>query len=105
MILHTVFFQLKPETDEAKVEEMVRTTRSLLLKIPEVMSVKSGRNVDPRSEWAFFFAIETESLEKLKMTLEDPFHFKFLEAVIKPNTTNHFAMDFELDPSKDLKYS
>jgi len=105
MILHSVFFQLKPEVDEARVEEMVRTTRSLLLKIPEVLGVKSGRNVDPRSEWSFFFAIETETLDKLKMTLEDPFHLKFVETVIKPNTTNHFAMDFELDPSKDLKYS
>ncbi|MFD0895433.1 Dabb family protein [Luteolibacter ambystomatis] len=105
MISHVVFFQLKPEVDEARVEEMVRTTRSLLLKIPEVLSVKSGRNVDTASEWQFFFNIETESLEKLKITLEDPFHLKFVESVIKPSTTAHFAMDFELDPSKDLRYS
>jgi len=105
MISHVVFFQLKPEADDAKVEEMVRTTRSLLLKIPEVLSVKSGRNVDTASEWQFFFNIETESLEKLKITLDDPFHLKFMESVIKPNTTTHFAMDFELDPSKDLRYS
>ncbi|MGC4014335.1 MAG: Dabb family protein [Luteolibacter sp.] len=105
MISHVVFFQLNPGTDEARVEEMVRTTRSLLLKIPEVLSVKSGRNVDTASEWQFFFNIETESLEKLKITLEDPFHLKFQESVIKPNTAAHFAMDFELDPSKDLRYS
>ncbi|BCU77306.1 Dabb family protein [Luteolibacter sp. LG18] len=105
MILHVVFSQLKPEVDDAKVEDMVRTTRSLLLKIPEVLSVKSGRNVDEASEWQFFYDVETESREKLKITLEDPFYLKFMEAVIKPNTVNQFAMDFELDPSKDLRYS
>lgn len=105
MIHHVVFFQLKPEVDGPKLEEMVRTTRSILLKIPEVLGVKSGRNIDKSSEWQFFFAIEVESLDKLKMTLDDPFHLKFLENVIKPNTVGHFAMDFELDPSKDLKYS
>ena len=105
MIHHVVFFQLKPEVDEPKLEEMVRTTRSILLRIPEVLGVKSGRNVDTRSEWQFFLAIEVESLDKLRMTLDDPFHLKFLETVIKPNTAGHFAMDFELDPSKELKYS
>ncbi|MEI7927410.1 MAG: Dabb family protein [Verrucomicrobiales bacterium] len=105
MIHHVVFFQLKPEVDRPKLEEMVRTTRSILLKIPEVLGVKSGRNVDSRSEWQFFFAIEVESLDKLKMTLDDAFHLKFMETVIKPNTAGLFTMDFELDPSKELKYS
>lgn len=105
MILHVVFFQLKPDSGDAVVEEMMRTTRSLLLKIPEVLTVKSGRNLDPNSEWTFFFSIETESRDKLRMTLEDPYHLKFVEVVIKPHTTSHFAMDFEMDPSKDLKYS
>jgi hypothetical protein len=105
MINHVAFFQLQPHVDNAKLEEMVRTTRSLLLKIPEVLSVKSGRNVDPKSQWNFFVAIEVESLDKLKITIEEAVHLKFVETVIKPNTTSHFSMDFEMDPSKDLKYS
>lgn len=105
MIHHVVFFQLQPHVDAPKLEEMVRTTRSLLLKIPEVLAVKSGRNVDPSSQWPFFMAIEVESLDKLKVTMEEPVHLKFVESVIRPNTTAHFSMDFELDPSKDLKYS
>jgi hypothetical protein len=105
MIHHVVYFQLKPEVDSAMVEELVRTSRSLLLRIPEVMSVRSGRNLDPESQWQFFVAIEVNSLDKLRITLDDPFHLKFIEKHIKPNTVAHFAMDFELDPSKDLKYS
>jgi hypothetical protein len=77
----------------------------LLLRIPEVLSVRSGRNLDPDSQWQFFVAVEVASLDKLRITLDDPFFLKFIEKHIKPNTVGHFAMDFELDPSKDLKYS
>lgn len=105
MIHHVVYFQLKPEADAGVVEELVRTSRSLLLRIPEVLSVRSGRNLDANSQWQVFVAIEVSSLDKLKVTLDDPFHLKFIEKYIKPNTSGHFAMDFELDPSKDLKYS
>ncbi|HVJ46662.1 MAG TPA: Dabb family protein [Luteolibacter sp.] len=105
MIHHVVFFQFKPETDTAKVEELVRTTRSWLLKIPEVLNVRSGRNIDPESQWPFFLAIEVDSLEKLRIVKENPHHLKLVETLIKPNTSSHFAMDFELDPSKNLKYS
>jgi hypothetical protein len=105
MIHHVVYFQLKPEVDEAMMEELVRTSRSLLLRIPEVLSVRSGRNLDTESQWRFFVAIEVNSLDKLKVTLDDPFHLKFIEKHIKPNTVAQFAMDFELDPSRDLKYS
>ena len=105
MINHVAFFQLQPHVDHVKLEEMVRSTRSLLLKIPEVLSVKSGRNVDANSQWSFFVAIEVESLDKLKITIEEAVHIKFIETVIKPNTSSQFIMDFEMDPSKDLKYS
>ena len=105
MIHHVVYYQLKPEVDAAMVEELVRTSRSLLLRIPEVLNVRSGRNLAPDSQWQFFVGIEVNSLDKLRVTLDDPFHLKFVEKYIRPNTLTQFAMDFELDPSKDLRYS
>ena len=105
MIHHVVLFQLTPETDAETVETMVRSSRSLLLKIPEVLAVRSGRNVDPDSQWQFFFSIEVDSREKLRAVLDDPFHLKLMEKTIKPVTTTSFTMDYELDPSRNLKYS
>ena len=105
MIHHVVFFKLKPEVDDLKLEEMIRSTRSMLLKIPEVLSVRSGRNIDTTAEWPFFLTVEVETLEKLRMYVEDPVHLKYIEMVIKPNTTARFALDFQTDPSKSLKYS
>ena len=105
MIHHVVYFQLKPEVDAATLETLVRQSRSLLLRIPEVLSVRSGRNLDPASQWQFFLAIEVASREKLRIASDDPFYIKFIEKHIKPAVTGQFAMSFELDPSKDLKYS
>lgn len=105
MIHHVVYSELNPGVDAAVMEELVRMSRSLLLKIPEVLAVHSGRNLDPDSQWQFFFSIEVDSLEKLRATLDDPFHLKLIEKYLKPNTRNSFSLNFELDPSRDLKYS
>lgn len=105
MIHHVVYFQLNPGVDAVLMEELVRTSRSLLLRIPEVLAVRSGRNIDPGSQWQFYFSIEVDSLEKLRITLDDPFHLKLVEKWLKPHTSDSFAMDYELDPSRDLKYS
>ena len=44
-------------------------------------------------------------MEKLGLVREDPFHLKFIQKFIKPNTHKQFGMIFELDPSRELKYS
>ncbi len=105
MIHHAVHFQLKPGVDAAAIVSLVRTSRSMLLKIPEVLVVRSGRNLDPESPWQFFFAIEVVSRAKLRVALDDAVLLKLLDHVIGPLATDRIAMDYELDPSKDLKYS
>ena len=105
MIDHIVLCRLKPEVNAEKLEEMVRSSRSSLLKIPEVLRVSSGRNLSPESEWAFYFSVEVESREKLNITQDDPVYHKFIERVIRPNTEMHNTFNFETDPSKDLRYS
>jgi hypothetical protein len=105
MIHHVAHFQLVGGADPTTLEELVRTSRSQLLKIPEVLAVKSGRNLDPQSPWQFFFAVEVDSREKLRTLLEDPFYLKLLSQSILPHALAHLTLDFELDPSRDLKYS
>jgi hypothetical protein len=105
MIHHVIYFQLNESVGAAELEEMVRASRSWLLKIPEVLTVRSGRNLDPESQWQFFYSIEVESKEKLRFVLDDANHLKFTEKFIKPHTRNRFGQDFELDPSRDLRYS
>lgn len=105
MIHHLLFFKLKPEVDAAGLEEMIRTSRSILLKVPEVLSVRSGRSIDRESEWPFYIALEFESLCKKRIFEDDPHFLKFQKVVVDRMTQASYHMDYETDPSKDLKYS
>jgi len=105
MVHHVTYLQLNQKVDHTLLEEMVRASRTWLLKIPEVLAIRSGRNLDPDSQWQFFYSFEVESREKLRLVKEDAFHLKFEQQFIQPNTESRIEMEFELDPSRDLKYS
>jgi len=105
MIHHLVLFKLKPEVDDEKIEWMMRQTRILLLKIPEVLNIKCGKPVAPNVPWPFFVSVDVESLEKLAVYRDAPNHAKFLEEVIDPHTTERIAIDYEMDPGRDVRYS
>jgi Stress responsive A/B Barrel Domain. len=105
MVHHLVLFKLKPEVDDAKIEWMMRQTRIQLLKIPEVLNVRCGKPITPNADWTFFLSVDVESMEKLAIYRDDPNHVKFVEEVIRPNTTERMAIDYEMDPAKDVRYS
>jgi hypothetical protein len=105
MVHHIVLFKLKPEVTLARIEEIMMNTRMQLLKIPEVLSIKCGKRIDPELPWPFFIAIDFESMDRYEIFREDPIHVKFMEEVIKPNTAESLALDFEMDPGKDVRFS
>ena len=78
MVHHVSLFKLKPEVTPEKLEQIMMTTRMTLLKIPEILSVRCGKNIDLDSEWPFFIALDFESLEKLAMTEDDAIYMKFV---------------------------
>lgn len=105
MVHHIVLLKLKPSVTAEKLDEMIRSSRSQLLKIPEVLSLRSGKNIELDSEWAFFVAIDFESTAKLAMCKDDPIYVKFVAEVIKPNIVHSQTMNYETEPGKDVKYS
>ena len=105
MVHHLTLFKLKPEVTPAKLEEMMMTTRMSLLKIPEIRSVRCGKNIDQKSEWPFFIALDFESMEKLRMTEEDAIYMKFVADVVKPHTGENVVLSYEMEPGKSVKYS
>ncbi|MEO0447618.1 MAG: Dabb family protein [Verrucomicrobiota bacterium] len=102
MVHHLTLFKLRPEVTEEELEVMIRTCRSQLLRIPEVLQLRSGRNVDLGSPWPFFVAMDFESLDKLAMFLKDPLYQRFREEVLRPNTKERLDLRFESDPAKNL---
>ena len=105
MIHHIVLYKLKPEVTPARVEEMMMNARMQLLKIPEVLSIKCGKRIDPETSLPFFIAIDFESMDKFAIFQEEPIYVKFMEEVIKPNTADSLNLDFEMDPGKDVRFS
>jgi hypothetical protein len=105
MVHHIILFKLKAEVSPADVEDMMMNTRMMLLKIPEVLSIKCGKRIDPEMPWPFFIAIDFESMDKYAIYREDPIHVKFVEDIIKPNTSDSLTLDFEMDPGKDVRFS
>ena len=78
--------------------------RMQLLKIPEVLSIKCGKRIEEEMNWPFFIAIDFESMDKYAIFREDPIYVKFMEEVIKPNTEQSLALDFEMDPGKTFGF-
>jgi hypothetical protein len=105
MVHHIVLFKLKPEVTPEKLEEIMMNTRMQLLKIPEVLSIKCGKRIDPANEWPFFLAVDFESMDKLAVYRDDPVHMKYVEEILKPNITDRLALDYEMDPGKDVRFS
>jgi hypothetical protein len=105
MVHHVALYKLRPETSEENVEEMIRKTRSLLLKIPEALSVRSGKRISAETAWPFFVSIDFESRAKQAIFKDDPVYLKFLEEVVRPYTTESLTADYEMDPGKNVKYS
>ncbi|MFL6584157.1 MAG: Dabb family protein [Chthoniobacterales bacterium] len=105
MVHHVVLCKLKPEVTPARVEEMMMNTRMQLLKIPEVLSIKCGKKINPDAPWPFFIAIDFESMDKHQIFQEDSIYVKFVEEVIKPNVAESLDLDFEMDPGKDVRFS
>jgi hypothetical protein len=105
MVHHIGLYKLKPGVTPQETEEMMMNARMQLLKIDEVLSIKCGKRVDQDNPWPFFIAIDFESMDKQGIFREDPIYIKFVEEVIKSKTTEYLALDYEMDPGKDVNLS
>lgn len=105
MVTQVSLYKLRPEVTPDKVEEIMRKTRSQLLHIREILSVRAGKRIDPACEWPFMIVIDFESLDKKAMCLEDPIWVKFTHEVIRPLVIEQLTLEYELEPGRDIKYS
>lgn len=105
MICQVSLFTLKPEITPERLEEIMCSTRTNLLRIREVLHLNVGKRIHSDDPWDWFLSIETESLDKLAILQDDPYYFKFLHEVLEPSVDKKQVLTFEMDPRKDVKYS
>ncbi len=95
MIHHAVFFKLVAEVDEVKLEEIIALTCKMLPQIPGVQHVRAGKNILGDAEWPFFLTVDLDSVEALEAYRIHPVHLEYVDAVVKPFTTERFALDYD----------
>lgn len=105
MIAYLSLYKLKPEVTADEFEDMMSQTRMQLLRVSEILTVKTGKRVNPADEWQWFVFLEVESMDKLVIAQDDPHYIKFREEVVKANISEQHSTAFEMEPRKDVKYS
>ena len=105
MVHLVVLCKLEGHVTREWVEEMSRSARSLLLKVPEVLAVRAGKRIDNDNVYPFFYSVDLESMDKLEMYRDDPNQVKFYAEVVEPHTHDRVEVVYELEPNKDRRYS
>src|SRR5437762_12713929 len=97
MVHHIVLYKLKPEVTPARVEEMMMNTRMRLLEMPEVLSIKCGKRIDPQMTWPYFIAIDFDAMDIYAILSEDSVFVQLNEEMIKSNTAEAHTLDYQMD--------
>ncbi len=105
MVIEVTLLKLRTEVTPDRVDEMMRRVRSILLRVPQVLTVRSGKKIEPFCEWPFFIAVEFETRDKQAMAHDDPLWLKYTHEVLKPHATEQLTLHYELEPGRDVKYS
>ena len=105
MIHYIAFYTLKDDVSSENIEEMIRMSRSRLLRINEAHNVRSGRTIQLDSEFPFFISADFESLDKLAIFREDPQNLKFEHEILAKYTDERKEFLYETEPGKDIRYS
>jgi hypothetical protein len=105
MVHYIALYKLRADVTDDQLEMIIRTSRSKLLKIPEVLTLRSGKRIEADSEWPFFIAIDFESLDKMVHYLVHPIYIRFKNEVLRQWTTQRLELRYETDPGKNTKYS
>jgi len=105
MIAHVRLYKISESISDERIDELMRHARSQLLKIGEVLYIRSGKRVSETNAWEFFIYLEYQNLNKMRICHDDPIFLKFLHDHITPNIAAEQEFTYELEPGKDTKYS
>ncbi|MDR1192416.1 MAG: hypothetical protein LBK60_12265 [Verrucomicrobiales bacterium] len=106
MVQHIHFLGLKAGVQPEQVENLMVETRIRLLKISEIMNLRVGKRIDAAADgYQVFFAFDTESLAKLRVAEDEAVYIKFRHQILERFVERETALNFEMEPGKDIAYS
>ncbi|MDR1304725.1 MAG: Dabb family protein [Verrucomicrobiales bacterium] len=106
MVHHIRFLKLKANTKPDQIENLMVETRIRLLKIPAIMNLHVGKKIDPKEHaHEVFFSMDLESLAKLRIAEDDAVYIKYRQQILGQYVEHETALNFEMEPGKDVAYS
>ncbi|MDR0534642.1 MAG: Dabb family protein [Verrucomicrobiales bacterium] len=106
MVHHIRFLKLKANTKPDQIENLMVETRIRLLKIPEIMNLYVGKRIDSKGNpHDVFFSLNVENMAKLRIAEDDAVYIKFKHQILDEFVEQETALNFEMEPGKDVTYS
>jgi hypothetical protein len=106
MVHHIRFLKLNARTAPEQVENLMIETRIRLLKIPEIMNLHVGKKIDPKGHPCdVFFSLDVENMAKLRIAEDNAVYIKFKHQILDQYVEHETALNFEMEPGKDITYS
>jgi hypothetical protein len=106
MVFEILLYQLRPEVGPEAVDDLMRQARSQLLRVPQVLSVRAGKALQSDSAWPFVVALEFDTRARQVMAHDDPYWLKFTRDTMGPQVVvARMAVDYELEPGRDVRHS
>ena len=105
MVHFISLYKLKTNTSDEVIEGMIRESRSCFHRIAEAHNFRSGRNIRPDNQFAFFLSADFENLEKLNMFKDDPIYIKFEAKVVRDHIVESRELLYETEPGKNTEFS
>ena len=78
MLCHLVFYQMKNGTNGADADRLIREARERLPKLPGVLNLKAGKNIDSSGKHQVALSMDFADVETLEVYRVHPDHRAFV---------------------------
>ncbi|MFB9324556.1 Dabb family protein [Paenibacillus aurantiacus] len=96
-ILHSVIFSLKHASGSEEEQRFLQDVRSELTAIPVVRNFQVYRQVSPKNEYDFGFAMEFASQADYEAYNDHPNHVRFVQERWVPEVEKFLEIDYKKD--------
>jgi quinol monooxygenase YgiN len=95
MICHVVFYKMRPGTTEADERSLMEQARRELTKLPGVMNLRVGRNIDASAQdYSIALVMEFPDEAALEAYRVHPEHQSFVKNIAAPLVSKIWRFDF-----------
>jgi quinol monooxygenase YgiN len=95
MICHVVFYKMKPGTTEAGERSLIEQARQELAKLPGVMNLRVGRNIDVSAQgYSLALVMDFQDEAALDAYRVHPEHQSFVRNIAGPLVSEIWRFDF-----------